>query len=262
MKELQAKIHAFADKYVNKRKGAKGTQFSGNKLFIIPFSDIHLYSNYNQDAEVNGSGSAVNFKFLIALIILGIAWINYINLSTARSVERAKEVGVRKDLGAAKGNLVRQFMLENILLNLTAILLAGLAVALLTPWFNNLMGKDVSTGFSMSGKYWLIFFAIFCSGTLLSGLYQAFVLSDYKPIAVLKGAFKNTSGGLILRKSLIVVQFGISVVLIAGTIFVYQLVNFMRKQKLGVDINQTLVLNGVQSVSDSTYQDVFQPFKA
>jgi len=262
LQAFQAKMPAFAEKYVNKRKGAKGSQFSGNKLFIIPFSDIHLYSNYNQEAEVNGSGSAVSFMFLIGLIILGIAWINYINLSTARSVERAKEVGVRKVLGAAKGNLIRQFMLENVLLNLTAILLAGFAVAVLTSWFNNLMGKDVSTGFSMSGKYWLIFFCIFCTGTLLSGLYPAFVLSDYKPVAVLKGAFKNTSGGLILRKSLIVVQFGISVVLIAGTIIVYQQVNFMRKQKLGVDINQTLVLSGVQSIPDSVYMDALQPFKS
>jgi putative ABC transport system permease protein len=182
-------------------------------------------------------------------------------LSTARSVERAKEVGVRKVLGAAKGNLIRQFMLENVLLNITAILLAGFAVVVLTPWFNNLMGKDVSTGFSMSAKYWLVFFAIFCSGTLLSGLYPAFVLSDYKPVAVLKGAFKNTSGGLILRKSLIVMQFGISVVLIAGTIIVYQQVNFMRNQKLGVNINQTLVLDGVQTVSDSVYWNTLQPFK-
>lgn len=261
LQAFQAKMPAFAAKYINKRKGAKGAQFSGNKLFIIPFSDIHLYSNYNQEAEVNGSGSAVNFMFLIGFIILGIAWINYINLSTARSVERAKEVGVRKVLGAAKRNLIRQFMLENVLLNITAILLAGFAVAVLTPWFNNLMGKDVSTGFSMSVKYWLIFFAIFCAGTLLSGLYPAFVLSDYKPVAVLKGAFKNTSGGLILRKSLIIVQFGISVVLIAGTIIVYQQVNFMRKQNLGVDINQTLVLSGVQSIPDSVYQDALQPFK-
>jgi len=261
LQAFQAKMPAFAAKYVNKRKGAKGAQFSGNKLFIIPFSNIHLYSNYNQEAEVNGSGSAVNFMFLIGFIILGIAWINYINLSTARSVERAKEVGVRKVLGAAKGNLIRQFMLENVLLNITAILLAGFAVAVLTPWFNNLMGKDVSTGFSMSAKYWLIFFAIFCTGTLLSGLYPAFVLSDYKPVAVLKGAFKNTSGGLILRKSLIIVQFGISVVLIVGTIIVYQQVNFMRKQNLGVDIDQTLVLSGVQSIPDSVYQDALQPFK-
>lgn len=260
LQKFEAKMPAFADKYINNRKGRKLNNIR-DELHIIPLSDIYLNSNYNQEAEVNGNGGAVNFMFLIGFIIMGIAWINYINLSTARSVERAKEVGVRKVLGAAKANLIRQFMLENILLNVTAILFAGLAVALLTPWFNNLMGKDVSTGFSMSGKYWLIFFAIFCSGTLLSGLYPAFVLSDYKPVAVLKGAFKNTSGGLILRKSLIVIQFGISVVLIAGTIIVYQQVNFMRNQKLGVNINQTLVLDGVQTVSDSVYWNTLQPFK-
>jgi len=261
LQKFQSKMPAFANKYVNSREDRKSNNIT-DQLFIIPLSDIYLNSNYNQEAEVNGSGSAVNFMFLIGFIIMGIAWINYINLSTARSVERAKEVGVRKVLGAAKGTLIRQFMLENILLNFTAILLAGIAVAILIPWFNNLMGKDVSTGFSMSGKYWLIFFGIFISGTLLSGLYPAFVLSDYKPVAVLKGAFKNTSGGLALRKGLIVLQFGISVVLIAGTIIVYQQVNFMRSQKLGVNINQTLVLDGVQTVSDSVYWNTLQPFKS
>ncbi|MFI5162191.1 MAG: ABC transporter permease [Sphingobacteriales bacterium] len=261
LQAFQAKLPAFANKYVNKRRGAKGDQFSGNKLFIIPLSDIHLYSNYNQEAEVNGSGSAVNFMFLIALIILGIAWINYINLSTARSVERAKEVGVRKVLGAARTNLIGQFMLENIILNCAAIAIAAVAVLLLTPFFNQLMGQQDIREFSMSAKYWFIFGGIFISGTLLSGVYPALVLSGYQPVAVLKGAFKNTSGGLILRKGLIILQFSISVILIAGTIIVYQQVNFMRKQKLGVNINQTLVLSGVQSVSDSTYQDVLQPFK-
>jgi putative ABC transport system permease protein len=260
LQKFQAKMPAFADKYINKRKGNRVNNVR-NELHITPLSDIYLNSNYNQEAEVNGSGSAVNFVFLIGFIIMGIAWINYINLSTARSVERAKEVGVRKVLGAAKGNLVRQFMLENILLNFAAILLAAIAVAILIPWFNTLMGKDISSGFSMSGKYWLIFSFIFISGTLLSGLYPAFILSNYKPVAVLKGAFKNTSGGLVLRKGLIILQFGISVVLIAGTIIVYQQVNFMRSQKLGVNINQTLVLDGVQTVSDSAYWSTLQPFK-
>lgn len=261
LKKFQSKMPAFADKYINSLPDHKINNIT-NQLSIIPLSNIYLHSNYNQEAEANGSGNAVDFMFLIGFIIMGIAWINYINLSTARSVERAKEVGVRRVLGAAKGDLIRQFMLENVLLNITAILLAGFAVIILTPWFNNLMGTDVSTRFFMSGKYWLIFFVIFCLGTLLSGLYPAFILSDYKPVAVLKGAFKNTSGGLILRKSLIVIQFGISVVLIAGTIIVYQQVNFMRNQKLGVNINHTLVLDGVQTVSDSVYSNTLQPFKS
>lgn len=260
LQKFQAKMPAFTAKYINNRKGNKANNVK-NELSIIPLSDIYLYSNYNQEAEVNGDGSSVNFMFLIAFIIMGIAWINYINLSTARSVERAKEVGVRKVLGAAKIHLIRQFMLENALLNLTAIFLAAFAVYALTSAFNHLMGEQAAKGFSMSAKYWLIFSGIFISGTLLSGLYPAFVLSGYQPVAVLKGAFKNTSGGLMLRKGLIVLQFGISVVLIAGTIIVFQQVNFMRNQKLGVNINQTLVLDGVQSVTDSVYQDVLQPFK-
>jgi len=259
---FQAKMSAFADKYINNAKPWAKANNIQDRLYLIPFHDIHLYSNYNQEAEVNGSGSAVNFMFLIALTILGIAWINYINLSTARSVERAREVGVRKVLGAARQNLVAQFMLENIILNLTAIVIASIAVYILTSWFNGLMGQAIVKSFSMTGRYWLIFSGIFILGTLLSGIYPAFVLSGYQPVAVLKGAFKNTSGGLILRKGLIVLQFSISVILIAGTIIVYQQVTFMRKQKLGVDINQTLVLNGVQTVTDSVYWSTLQPFKA
>jgi putative ABC transport system permease protein len=260
LQTFQAKMPAFADRYINSKAWNK-TNNVKDRLFIIPLTDIHLFSNYNQEAETNGNGSAVNFMFLIGIIIMAIAWINYINLSTARSVERAKEVGVRKVLGAIKANLVRQFMLENLLLNVIAIFMATIAVYILIPWFNNLMGKDIATGFAMNGKYWFIFLSIFISGTLLSGLYPAFVLSGYRPVAVLKGAFKNTSGGLILRKGLIILQFGISVILIAGTIIVYQQVNFMRNQKLGVNISQTLVLNGAQSVTDTLYQNVLQPFK-
>jgi len=261
LQSFQAKLPAFANRYINSRKGLIANNIK-DWLYTIPLSDIHLNSNYNQEAEVNGNGGAVNFMFLIALIIMGIAWINYINLSTARSVERAKEVGVRKVLGAAKMNLVRQFMLENILLNITAILIAVVCVYLLTPAFNHLMGNDDVKIFSMTGKYWLIFLGIFIGGTLLSGLYPAVVLSGYQPVAVLKGAFKNTSGGLILRKGLIIMQFSISVILIAGTIIVYQQVNYMRNQQLGANIQQTLVLDGAQSVKDSLYQVAMQPFKS
>ncbi len=258
--KFQAKLPAFADHYINSREWPKANNVK-DWLYIIPLSDIYLYSNYNQEAEVNGNGGAVKFMFIIGFIIMAIAWINYINLSTARSVERAKEVGVRKVLGAARAGLVKQFMLESLLLNFTAIFISGILVYTLTPAFNLLMGRGVATAFEMTPKYWFIFLGIFTSGTLLSGLYPAFVLSGYQPVAVLKGAFKNSSGGLILRKGLIVLQFGISVILIAGTIIVYQQVNFMRSQQLGVNINQTLVLDGAQSIKDSLYQNILQPFK-
>jgi len=198
---------------------------------------------------------------LIGLLIIGIAWFNYINLSTARSVERAREVGVRKVLGAEKGELIRQFLTESFLLNFTALLLASLLFAFLIHPFDNLMGRGEQHFYTMNATYWSEFLLLFLGGTLLSGLYPAFVLSGYKPVVVLKGVFKNTAGGLALRKSLIVLQFITSVVLITGTIVVYKQVQFMQDQKLGANINQTVVLEGAGSIIDSLYQGTFQPFK-
>jgi putative ABC transport system permease protein len=125
-----------------------------------------------------------------------------------------------------------------------------------------MIGREDLAGFHLQTRYWYIFGMIFTLGTVLSGVYPAFVMSGYQPVTVLKGLFKNSAGGLNLRKSLIVVQFATSVVLIAGTIIVYQQVNYMRKQQLGVNINQTLVLDGAASIKDSLYQNTYQPFKS
>ena len=258
--QLEAKLPAFTNKYINTDEWRKTNNVRA-ELYLIPLSDIHLYSNYNQEAEVNGNGQAVSFLFLIAIFIICIAWINYINLATARSVERAKEVGVRKVLGAVRSNLIRQFLMESLVLNIISLILSLLIFFILLHPFDSFTGRDNYTGFALTGSYWSIFFGMFALGTVLSGLYPAFVLSGFKPVVVLKGAFKNTSSGLLLRKSLIVVQFVISVVLIAGTIIVYQQVNYMRNQSIGANIDQTLVLKGPQTLADSLYQSVYQPFK-
>jgi putative ABC transport system permease protein len=260
LKNFESKLPGFCNRYINSNEWNK-TNNVKNTLSVIPLSNIYLYSNYNQEAEVNGNGKSVSFMFLIGFIIMAIAWINYINLATARSVERGKEVGVRKVLGAGKAHLIRQFMLESLLLNLVAAVIALIAAFVLSPVFNSLMGRTDSTGFRLSTDYWRLFASIFVFGTLLSGLYPAFVMSGYKPVSVLKGAFKNTSKGLLLRKGLIVLQFSISVILIAGTIVVFRQVSFMRHQNLGININQTLVLDGAQSLKDSLYQSSYQPFK-
>jgi len=258
--KFESKFPAFCDRYINNLDWAKNNNI---KLAIsaIPLADIHLWSNYNQEAEANGNGQSVSFLFMIAIFIICIAWINYINLATARSLERAREVGMRKVLGALRKNLVFQFLVESILLNLAALIPALVLTWLLTPWFNQLTGSMQTNGFSLPLNYWLGFAAMFVGGSLLAGTYPAFVLSGFKPVSVLKGLFKNSGGGQVLRKGLIIAQFATSVVLIAGTMIVYQQVNFMRKQKLGADINQTLVLDGAGSIIDSVYQNIFQPFK-
>jgi putative ABC transport system permease protein len=259
-KRFEKKLPAFCDRYINSQEWYK-TNNNKAELYLIPVTDVHLNSNFNQEAEVNGNGQAVNFLFLIAIFIICIAWINYINLATARSTERAREVGMRKVLGALRLNLVRQFMMESLLLNLAALFLSIGIFILLLPAFDRFVGRDSYTNVTLTPFYWGLFFALFIFGTFLSGIYPSFVLANFKPITVLKGVFKNTSGGINLRKGLIVTQFVISVVLIAGTIIVFQQVRYMRNQKLGVNINQTLVLKGASSLTDSIYEGTFQPFK-
>lgn len=260
VKKLESKFPSFCTKYIDGLEWAKTNNIK-TAISLIPFSDIHLNSNYNQEAEVNGNGQAVSFLFLIGLLIIAIAWFNYINLATARSMERAKEVGIRKVMGAERGELMRQFLTESFLLNLVSLFVAALLFAILIRPFDNLMGRNAADFYIMNFSYLSGFLLLFFCGTFFSGLYPAFVLSGYLPVTVLKGVFKNTAGGLILRKTLIVAQFITSVVLIAGTIVVYKQVQFMQNQKLGANINQTLVLEGAESLQDSVYQATFQPFK-
>jgi len=258
---LAAKLPAFIDAHYNNLPLAK-TSGDSLTLSLMPVRDIHLRSHYTEEAEPGGDDQSVSFLYLIAFLIIGIAWVNYINLATARSLERAKEVGVRKVLGALRGELVGQFMMESLLMNSIALVAAvGLTLAV-NPFFVRLTERPMSPMFSMPGMYWEVFLALFVTGTLLSGVYPALVLSRYQSVKVLKGLFKNSGGGLWLRRGLIVGQFAASIILIAGTIVVYRQVNFMRSQSLGVNINETLVLRaGGSSLPDSSYRDGYQAFK-
>jgi putative ABC transport system permease protein len=214
-----------------------------------------------QEAEANGNAYAVSFLYLLALLIVGIAWVNYVNLSTGRSMERAREVGVRKVIGATRSKLMMQFFAESILINLVSLILALLIAFIATPWFSSLTGDVTPKQFHLHTSYVTMLSIVFIGGVFLSGAYPAIILSRFKPVAVLKGIFKSGAGGLMIRKSLIIAQFATSVLLIAGTIIVYRQVNYMRSQPLGVNIGQTLILEGAGSVSDSIYQTTFKPFK-
>ncbi|MEP6748281.1 MAG: ABC transporter permease [Bacteroidota bacterium] len=260
LKQFEAKLPAFCDAHMNNAEWNK-TNNVKSALAVLPMTDIHLYSNYNQEAEVNGDGQSVSFLFLIGILIILIAWINYINLATARSIERAREVGVRKVLGALRTDLIKQFLTESLLLNSFALIIAFIAAFLLTPAFNHFIGREIKTGFVLPLTYWIGFLSLFFGGSFLAGIYPAFVLSGYQPVKVLKGIFKNSNSGTLLRKGLIIVQFVTSVVLVAGTMIVYQQISYMRNQKLGTDISQTLVIEGAASIRDSLYNNLLQPFK-
>jgi putative ABC transport system permease protein len=232
----------------------------GMVFHLQPLPDIHLYSHYIGETEVNGDGKAVYFLLIIAVFIIVIAWINYINLATARSIERAKEVGVRKVLGSLRRQLISQFLFESLLINGLAIVLAALLILACLPLFNFITGQKLHFSIFGDPAFWGILSGLFITGTFLSGLYPAFVLSSFKPISILKGRLSKTSHGALLRQSLVVIQFIASVILMVGTFAVYRQLHFMQHQDLGVNITQTLVLRGPGSV-DSTYEKKLTAFK-
>ncbi len=254
---FEKNLVSFRDKYLEPDRINKDY----SEFHLDPIKDIHLYSNNNQEAETNGNGQRITFLFLIAIFIICIAWINYINLTTARSLERAKEVGIKKVLGAIRINLIKQFAIENFILNAISFLISIVLFYALLKNFDAFTGRDSYTGISLSHKYWLIFTTLFLVGTLLSGIYPAFVLSGFMPIKVLKGAFKNSTSGVNLRKGLIITQFSVTVILIAGTIVVYEQLEFMQKKDLGIDIKQTLVLKGAVSTKRDIYKNTYTSFK-
>jgi putative ABC transport system permease protein len=259
IKALQGKW----DSYVKKNRATDWEKFNFRQEFILqPLKGIHLYSKLLQESEPEelGDGNSVYALSIIALFILIIAWVNYINLATAKSFERANEVGVRKVMGAQKGQLVKQFLIESFLVNLFASVLAILLVRLSWPVFSNLSGRRIPLDFLFHMDFWTLWIGLFLAGSLLSGFYPAIILSSFRPIAVLKGKVFRTSQGAVLRKSLVVFQFVASVVLISGSLIVYQQLNFMRHKELGVNINQTLVLKG-PGIVDSLYEKNFESFK-
>ncbi len=210
-------------------------------LSLEPLRDVYLYSD--RDASKTGNIRNVYIFSIIAVFILLIACFNFINLTTARASERAKEVGIRKVVGASKRQLARQFIGESVLLCLISfILVIGLSVLLL-PSFNHLSGKMISHGIFSNFSYLiLLFFASVCIG-LIAGIYPALVLSSFKPIIVLKGRFSSGTKGILLRKGLVVAQFTISIALIIGTIIVYSQMKYMRNQDLGFNKDQMIILD-------------------
>jgi putative ABC transport system permease protein len=234
MEEVQAKMPAFPDKYLSPDSNLEFT--------LQPLTDIHLTTGFTYEPEANGNERTVNFLFLIALFIIVIAWVNYINLSTARAMDRAREVGMRKVVGAGRYQLMLQFMLESLFINFFAAILALTAVQVLGPWYNNLLGKDLIQFVWNNTSLLNVLLITTLIGSLFSGFYPSIVLSSFKPIVVLKGKLRNSKNGLLLRKGLVVFQFIASMVLISGTAIVYLQIQYMKNRDLGVDIEQVLTL--------------------
>jgi len=230
-------------------------QHSGGRAkttqFLYPFSKLHLYSHFQNGVVVGGRIERVRIFLLIAIFILLIACINFMNLSTAKSEKRAKEVGVRKVVGAGKGSLVFQFIAESILLSFIAGALAIIAVQLCLPAFNQLVQKQLFINYG-NGYFWIAGITFILITGILAGSYPAFFLAAFKPISVLKGTFKKADSFFTPRKVLVVLQFTIGIALIICTIVVHQQVKYAESRQTGYD-QKNLVYVFLQGDMDKNY---------
>lgn len=214
----------------------------GLSIYLQPLTDIHLHSNLRVELEPNGNYKYVYLFGIIAIFILLLSCVNFVNLTTASASIRAKEIGVRKVIGAMKNNLVSQFMFETFLLCIFSMIIALCIVYFALPAFNGLTGKEIYFSQLFGGKLLAGLAGILLVAAFLSGLYPAFYLSKLKPAKVLKGAFNPGSGGINLRRILIVSQFAISLGLIIGVMVVNNQLRFMSHRDLGFQKEQLIVL--------------------
>lgn len=235
---------------------------SRQEFILRPLTDIHLFSNLQYEAipQEQRDGDSVNALGILAFFIIGIAWINYINLATARSFKRAKEVGVKKVIGAFRSQLITQFFIESVIMNLMAVIIGVAIVIVSWPYFSLLSGWKIPLSELYDKNFVATLFAVFVSGSFLSGFYPAIILSAFKPLAVLKGKISASASGEWTRRSLVVIQFAASVFLICGSFIVYRQLQFMKYKDLGVDINKTLVVRGSGSI-DSLYDSRLTSFR-
>lgn len=252
---FEKKMNFFTDKQTEERTRADN---SASKYSLQPLKSIHLHSDLMWEAEPNGDAGTVYFLMLIAIIILIIAWVNYINLSTVKAIFRSREVAIRKISGAFRFQLIRQFLVESFAVNIIASLFALIVVLIFLPYFSKLTDRALSLGIS---GIWIVFLAVIIIGPIVSGIYPALLISSFKPMSIFHGRLNGGPGGGLLRKGMVVFQFTASVALIAGTFTVYRQLIYMRNQELGVDIDQTLVIQG-PGVADSTYNDKLTAFRA
>lgn len=227
---------------------------------LRPLLSVHLHSNLQNELEVNGNGAHVRFMSLIALLVLIIAFINYINLAASQSVERASEVGVRKVLGAVRMHLLAQFLIESVLVNLLAVFLSFGLVVFLLPHFADFTGSSVTI-------QWLTFplmlLGLFLASSLSTGIVPAVYLTRLSPASVLKGKGSSRSRGMSkLQNGLVVFQFAVSVMLIAGTIVIGKQLAFLRQQNLGINVDQMLVVEGPKAFHAETYSTSLDAFRS
>lgn len=242
VEKVTAQLPAFIDKHIHfPGQPATNKTSAGTKLYLQKLTDIHLRSHLDDELEANGDIKRIYMFSAIGLFILLIACINYMNLSTSRSVLRAKEIGIRKALGAERKEIILQFLSESILVSWIALVIALLLTWALMPYLNKLSGQQLSMGILLRWQILLPVLMLPFAVGFISGIYPALFMSSFRPVEVLKGVLKVGSGNISIRKLLVVTQFSISIILIISTVVVFQQLKYMQKASLGY--NRAHVIN-------------------
>jgi putative ABC transport system permease protein len=243
-------ISGFNEKIKNLRE-KYDKESADMETFLYPFNRMHLYGNFEKGIESGGRIDGVRLFSIIAIFVLIIACINFMNLSTARSEKRAKEVGIRKTIGAGRGSLIIQFLGESILLSFISFL-AGIGIIyLMLPWFNGLVGVKLALN-PDNIYYWLAGLAIVLVTGFFAGIYPAFYLSSFRPVFVLKGTFKKVNAVFTPRKILVVVQFSFAIILIISTIIVRQQIRNAQNRQSGY-VKTDLVFSFMEGDAEKNY---------
>jgi len=251
---VESQLTGFMDKYFGEDFKKSGNRIG---LTLQPFSDIYFEKDVRYDRVLHGDKNTVMMFAAVALFILVIACINFMNLATARAGRRAKEIGVRKVLGALRSKLVLQFLSESFLITLIAILLSVASVELLLPWFNSIFALQLFIDFT-SPSVLLLLLGLLVLVALFAGGYPAFMLSSFKPIRVLKGKTGPKAESIVLRKGLVVFQFCVSIFLIVGTLLIGQQLTYLESKDMGFDVEHVLLVQ----VSTAEIRDQAETMKA
>ncbi len=250
VKNLEAKFRPYLDKKMAEEKRASGLWYD---FVLQPLTDIHLKSNMSGELGPNGNIKYVYIFSVVAIMVLLIACANYVNLSTARAMNRAKELGLRRVIGAKRQQLIVQLLGESFLTTFISSLLAVVVISAALPAFNTLTAKEIGSQYLMTPGVVAVFILVFLTISVLAGAYPAFLMSSYSPIKSLK--YKIWSGGQnsALRRGLVVVQFTISIILIVGTIVIFHQMDFLKNKKIGLEKEQVVELK-MRTAVISKYQ--------
>jgi putative ABC transport system permease protein len=262
IKRIESQFPAFLDKHMPSGNGPNAVKPSSyTNLFLQKLTDIHLHSQLDSEVETNGSMRNVYMMGVIGLFIILIACFNFINLSTARATKRAKEVGLRKVVGAFKNQLIGQYLSESVLIAFFALIVSVGFAFIAIGWLNSFTSKSLDLNPVSNWPLYLgmVVFALLVG--ILAGIYPAFVISGFKPVLILKGQQGSAKGKAGLRKFLVVAQFSISIVLIIATMITYQQLQYMNNRELGYNKDQVVTLryfNELVPAYDAFYNELLQ----